>query len=90
MLVSFSLLAFVAAILVLVYVRIAVYLLAASTVGVLVFGYLQLPDFPLPEEVAPVPLHFWTITAAPLLLTATVLAFLGREEAARARSEAST
>lgn len=56
----FSLLAFVAAIMVLEYPRVAMYLLAISTLGVLVFGYLQLPAFPLPEPIAPpqIPLYF--------------------------------
>lgn len=78
----FSLLAFAAALLVLVNPRMAALLLSLSTFGVLIFGYLQLPALPLPEEVSPpqVPLYFWAITATPLLLLAAVLAVLGREQ----------
>lgn len=79
--VLFSLLAFVAAIVALMYPRAATYMLAVSTLGVLVFGYMQVPDATLPEGFTPVPFYYWAITATPILLVATVLAFFGREPA---------
>jgi hypothetical protein len=82
----FSLLALIASVAVPFSTRTASVLLIISVTGVFLFGLIQVFGVTSYLGLAPAaPLYFWALISTPLLLIATVLAFLGRSQARAGR-----